>query len=59
MIVLSFNARGVGGTPKVLSLKRLVSDNMPSFVMVQKQCAVVQKQQCFSQFSSSLVFLHH
>jgi exonuclease III len=36
MIVLSFNARGVGGTPKSLALKQLCVVVNPDIIMVQE-----------------------
>jgi hypothetical protein len=36
MIVLSLNAWGFGGDPKGLSLKRLVTESRPDFIMIKE-----------------------
>jgi hypothetical protein len=49
MIVLSFNARGVGGVPKILALKRLVQSCNLYVIMIQEtMCIGVKVVEAFS-----------
>jgi hypothetical protein len=36
MIILSFNARGVGGASKIQALERLVADYKPNILLIQE-----------------------
>jgi exonuclease III len=51
MIILSFNARGVGSAPKILSLKRLIEISKPDIVLIQEtMCLVAKAKEVFSSF---------
>jgi len=51
MIILSFNARGVGSAPKILALKRLIEISKPDIVLIQEtMCLAAKAKEVFSIF---------
>jgi hypothetical protein len=51
MIIMSFNARGVGSDPKILALKQLIEISKPDIDLIQEtMCLATKAKEVFSSF---------